>query len=262
MKLASQTVVLLTGGAGGIGQATARALGEKGYRVGLTDLAADRLSAAASALQTAGVTVAATPADVRDRAGLRAAFDQLQDSLGPADVVVTCAGVGTLSNIGNLDLDGLRAMFEVNVLGMANAIEAVLPGMIARRAGHIVGVASVAAYRGMPWMPGYSASKAAVATYLEALRPALKRRGIRVTTVFPGFVRTAMTQDTPFRHPVRMLEPDQAAAYLVRAIQRRPRDYAFHFGIALGMDLLRRMPSPLFDWVMDRAGPKALKSEF
>ncbi|MGG7382470.1 SDR family NAD(P)-dependent oxidoreductase, partial [Escherichia coli] len=76
-----------------------------------------------------------------------------------------------------------------------------------------------------PWMPGYSASKAAVSTYLEGLRPALKRRGIRGTTVCPGFVRTAMTTDMPFRKPIPMLDPEAAARHVARAIERRPRDY-------------------------------------
>ena len=70
----------------------------------------------------------------------------------------------------------------------------------------------------MPWMPGYSASKAALTTYLEALRPALKRRGVTITTVYPGFVRTGMTVGTPFRRPVPMMEPDEAARHVVRAV--------------------------------------------
>jgi short-subunit dehydrogenase len=111
-------------------------------------------------------------------------------------------------------------------------------------------------------MPGYSASKAAVATYLEALRPALKRRGVRITTVYPGFVRTGLTVETPFRHPVKMLEAAEAAEYLVRAIVRRPRDMTFPPSAAFNMGLLRRMPGRLFDWVMDFAGPRALTSEF
>ena len=153
-------------------------------------------------------------------------------------------------------------MLDVNVLGVARTIEAVLPGMVARGAGHLVGISSVAGYRGLPWMPGYSASKAALTTYLEALRPALKRRGVTITTVYPGFVRTAMTVETPFRKPVAMLEPEQAAEYLVRAIIRRPRDLVFPASIAFGMGLLRRLPSALFDWMMDRAGPQVLTSDF
>jgi short-subunit dehydrogenase len=111
-------------------------------------------------------------------------------------------------------------------------------------------------------MAGYSASKAALSAYLEGLRPMLKRRGVRITTVCPGFVRTAITADTPFRRPVPMLEPAQAAAYIVRALERRPRNYVFPFSTALGMRFLRSSPDWLFDWMMDRAGPRALTTDF
>jgi short-subunit dehydrogenase len=111
-------------------------------------------------------------------------------------------------------------------------------------------------------MASYSASKAALSTYLEGLRPALKLRGIRVTTICPGFVRTAITADIPFKKPVKMLEPEQAAAYIVRAIQKKPRDYVFPFSTKLGMNFLKRLPNPIFDWMMDRAGPNALNVDF
>ena len=155
-----------------------------------------------------------------------------------------------------MNLDGFRLMLEVNVLGVARTIEAVLPGMIARGRGHIVGISSVAGYRGLPWMPGYSASKAALTTYLEALRPALKIRGVKVTTLHPGFVRTGMTVEAPFRRPVPMLEPEEAAGYVVRAVERRPRDSTFPLSAALGMGLLRRLPNRAFDYCMDKAGPE------
>ncbi len=103
-------------------------------------------------------------------------------------------------------------------MGVAQSIEAVLPAMITRGRGHIVGVASVAGYRGFPWMISYSASKAALIAYLEAFRPGLRRRGVTVTTVCPGFVRTQMSADIPYRHPVKMIEPEEAARHLA------PRD--------------------------------------
>lgn len=255
-------VVVLTGAAHGIGRATACALAARGHRVGLIDRDNAALEAVAGRLREDGATVAAAVADVTDPEALRAAVAVLEAGNGPTGVLVACAGIGGLTLVPRLDPAALRAMLDVNVVGVANAIDAVLPGMIARGTGHIVGISSVAGYRGMPWMAAYSASKAALTTYLEGLRPALKRRGVTVTTVFPGFVRTGLTEGTPFRKPVRMLEPEQAAGYIVRAIERRPRDYAFPIGTAVGMGLLRRLPNRLFDWLMDRAGPKALTVEF
>jgi short-subunit dehydrogenase len=259
---AARPVILLTGAANGIGRATARALGARGYRLGLIDRDESALLAVADELAGKGVSVDARGADVRDGETLKAAVAGIESAVGPTEVLIACAGIGRLSSALDLDLDGFRQMLEINVLGVARTIEAVLPGMFARGAGHIVGIASVAGYRGLPWMPGYSASKAALATYLEGLRPALKRRGVRITTVYPGFVRTGITIDTPFRKPVAMLEPDEAAAYLVRAVERRPRDYTFPWSAALGMGILRRLPNRLFDHCMDQAGPRALTTEF
>jgi NADP-dependent 3-hydroxy acid dehydrogenase YdfG len=261
-RAATGQVVLLSGASQGIGRATARALAARGFRLGLMDRAEGPLVALAGELAAAGAKVAARVADVRDGEAVKEAVAALEREVGPTDVVVTCAGVGKLSSVPDLDLEGFRQMLDVNVLGMARTIEAVLPGMFARRGGHIVGIASVAGYRGLPWMPGYSASKAAVATYLEGLRPALKLRGVRITTVYPGFVRTGLTAETPFRYPVKMLEASEAAEYLVRAIVRRPRDLTFPLSAAFNMGLLRRLPGRIFDWAMDRAGPRALTSEF
>jgi short-subunit dehydrogenase len=255
-------VVLLSGASQGIGRATAQALAARGYRLGLLDRAEGPLVTLADELTAAGAKAVARAVDVRDGEALKAAISELEREVGSIEVVVTCAGVGRLSSALDLDVDGFRQMLEVNVIGMARTIEAVLPGMFARGSGHIVGIASVAGYRGLPWMPGYSASKAAVATYLEGLRPALKRRGVRITTVYPGFVRTGLTVETPFRQPVKMLEPSEAAEYLVRSIVRRPRDMTFPATAAFGMGLLRRMPARVFDWMMDRAGPRALTGEF
>jgi short-subunit dehydrogenase len=254
-------VVLLTGAAQGIGRATARALAARGFRLGLLDRNGALLEEIVAELRGSTV-VGSAEVDVRDAESLKRGVASLEESVGPTDVLVACAGVGTMSNALDLDVEGFRQMLEVNVVGVAHSIDAVLPGMFARKSGHIVGISSVAGYRGMPWMPGYSASKAALTTYLEALRPALKRRGVTITTVYPGFVKTGITLETPFRRPVAMLEADEAAAYIVRAIVKRPRDYTFPLGTAIGMDILRRLPNRLFDWVMDRAGPRALTSEF
>ena len=247
--------VILTGAAGGIGAATARRLAADGFVVGLIDSAVDRLDALAGELNG---RFAIRGADVRDEAALAEAVREIELANGPTDVLIAAAGIGRLASIHDLDLAGVRLMLEVNVLGVANAIAAVLPGMIERERGHVVGVSSVAGYRGLPWMPGYSASKAAVSAYLEGLRPPLKRRGIAVTDVKPGFVRTPMTEDTPFRRPVRMLEPDDAAREIVRAVKKRPRDHVFPFSTRVGMGWLRRMPNWCFDGAMDRFGPEAL----
>jgi short-subunit dehydrogenase len=259
MSGGTNRVVILTGAANGIGRATALALASRGYRLGLIDRDGEGLE---DVRERIGASAAASEADVADADAVKSAVAVVESAVGPAHVLVACAGVGGMTQVPHLDTPGLRAMLEVNVLGVAHAIDAVLPGMISRGRGHLVGISSVAGFRGLPWMASYSASKAALWAYLEGLRPALKRRGIKITTVFPGFVRTAMTADTPFARPVPMLEPEAAARYIVKAIEKKPRDYVFPFATALGMGFLRRSPNFLFDWMMDQAGPKALTTEF
>ncbi len=258
---ASQTLIL-TGAANGIGRASALALAKRGYRLGLIDRDVDRLAQTERDCSAVGATVTMQVADVTDLAAIRHAVGAIEEKLGPIDMVFGGAGIGGLTLVNHLDPGALKAMLDVNVVGVANLIDAVLPGMFARKRGHIFGVSSVAGFRGLPWMAAYCASKSALTAYLEGLRPALKLRGVRVTTICPGFVRTAITADTPFKNPIKMLEPEQAAQYIVRAIERKPRDFVFPFSTKVGMSFLKGLPTPIFDWMMDRAGPTALNVDF
>jgi short-subunit dehydrogenase len=254
--------VLLTGAANGIGRATALALAARGTPLGLIDRDGTALSALVQDLKERGATVADATADVTDREGLIRAVTSIEAAVGPMEVLVACAGIGTLTLVPELDTAMLRQTLEVNLVGVAQSIEAVLPGMVARGRGHIVGVASVAGYRGFPWMISYSASKAALIAYLEALRPGLRRRGVTVTTVCPGFVRTQMSTSVPYQYPVNMIEPEDAARYLVRAVEKRPRNCVFPWNTRIGLAILKYMPDRLFDRLMSWFGPQALRVEF
>jgi len=111
-------------------------------------------------------------------------------------------------------------------------------------------------------MISYSASKAALIAYLEAIRPGLRRRGVTVTTVCPGFVRTQLSTGIPYRRPVKMIEPEEAARHLVRAIERRPRNCVFPWSMRIGLAVLKYMPDSFFDRLMRWWGPQALNVEF
>jgi short-subunit dehydrogenase len=255
-------VVLLTGAAHGIGHATAVALARRGTPVGLIDCDSSALVELAQTLRDQGATVADVAVDVTDRHALILAVSEIAASLGSIEVLVACAGIGSLTQVPLLETITLRQTLDVNLVGVAHSIEAVLPAMITRGRGHIVGVASVAGYRGFPWMISYSASKAALIAYLEAVRPGLRRRGVTVTTVCPGFVRTKMSTDIPYQHPIKMIEPDEAARHLLRAIDRRPRNCVFPWDMKIGLTILKYMPDWFFDRLMYWFGPRALKIEF
>jgi short-subunit dehydrogenase len=258
----SMPTVLLTGAAHGIGQATAIALAQEDAPLALIDRDQSALAELGETLRQQGKRVACAGVDVTDRQALFEAVAEFVKVVGPIDVLVACAGIGTLTLVPELDTAGLRATLEVNVIGVAHCIEAVLPGMIERKRGHIIGVASMAGYRGFPWMISYSASKAALIAYLEAIRPGLSRRGVTVTTVCPGFVRTRLATEVPYLKPVKMIEPELAAKHLVRAIVRKPRNCIFPWNMKIGLAVLKFMPDRLFDRLMRWFGPQALKVEF
>jgi short-subunit dehydrogenase len=259
----AKPTVLVTGAAHGIGRATAIALARKGIPLGLIDRGAPGLADLAQTLKSESATRFATAVvDVTDRDCLFAEVNRLTAELGQIDVLIACAGIGSLTLVPELDTMTLRQTLEVNVVGVAQSIEAVLPAMIERRQGHIIGIASVAGYRGFPWMISYSASKAGLIAYLEAMRPGLRKRGVTVTTVCPGFVRTKMCADLPYQRPVKMIEPEEAARHLVRAVERRPRNCVFPMSMRFGLALLKYMPDGCFDWMMRQAGPRALHVDF
>jgi short-subunit dehydrogenase len=262
MMSMKRPAVLLTGAANGIGRATAMALADRGTPLGLIDRDGTALAALVQDLKERGATVADAAVDVTDREGLIRAVASIEAAIGPMEVLVACAGIGSLTLVPVLDTPTLRKTLEVNLIGVAQSIEAVLPGMIARGRGHLVGVASMAGYRGFPWMISYSASKAALIAYLEALRPGLRRRGVTVTTVCPGFVRTRISTSVPYQRPVKMIEPEEAARHLVRAVEKRPRNCIFPWNMRIGLAILRYMPDRWFDGLMRWVGPRALHVEF
>jgi short-subunit dehydrogenase len=260
--MTAKTTVLITGAAHGIGRATALALGRRGTPLGLIDRDVPALAELTKLLKGDGVTVISAAVDVTDRELLLKAVDDIAAALGSIEVLVACAGIGWLTLVPELDTSRLRQTLDVNLVGVAQSIEAVLPGMLARGRGHLVGVASMAGYRGFPWMISYSASKAALIAYLEAMRPGLRRRGVTVTTACPGFVRTRMCTSIPYQRPVKMIEPEDAARHLVRAIDRRSRNCVFPWNMRIGLAVLKYMPDSFFDRLMTWWGPQALNVEF
>jgi len=185
---------------------------------------------------------------VADRDRLLAAFAELRTRLGPVDLLVANAGVSTPVALEPQNVPEQLDTIRVNLFGVIAAVEAVLPDMLARRSGRIAAVSSLGAYKGLPGAGAYCASKAAVNVYLEALRIQLRGRGVAVTRLCPGFVRTPMVADN--RQPMPfLLEPADAARRMVRAIERRAKVYDFPWPMAALMRLTRWLP----DWVVARA---------
>jgi short-subunit dehydrogenase len=248
----SGKVVVVTGAAGGMGRALCHELAREGIRLGLIDRDAEGLASLQARLQECGVPCCGATADVSDRRAVRTAFDALVAELGSVDLLVACAGITGTTLVDDLAVERTEAIVRVNFLGVVYALEAVLPDMIARGSGHIVALSSLAGCRGMPFSAAYSASKAALIMYLESLRPPLRRRGIAVTTILPGFVRTELMANALVQPPMAMMEPEAAAQHILRAIRRRSRVYAFPWSTRMLLRVLGWLPPWLFDWCMAR----------
>lgn len=191
-------------------------------------------------------------ADVTDAAGLRAAADQVRADLGPIDVVVLNAGYWKQMDVADWDTEVFRRHVEVNLVGMSNGIGAVLPEMLTRGSGVIAGVASVAGYRGFAKSEAYGATKAGQINLLEALRSQLAGKGVHVTTICPGFVRTEMTQDNDFPMPF-IIEADDAARAICDGFERGRNEIVFPARMAATMKAARLVPVSLWPKLWSRS---------
>jgi hypothetical protein len=170
--------------------------------------------------------------------------------------VIANAGVsaGTLTERSE-DRAVFQEILDINVVGLFNTFQPFLQRMRAQRAGTLVGIASVAGFRGLPGASAYSASKAAVITYLESLRVELRGSGVRVVNINPGYIDTPMTRGNPYPMPF-MLPPDEAARRMVRAIERGARSVVIPWQMGLVGAVLRVLPGPVYDVLFARAPRK------
>jgi len=251
--------VFLTGASSGIGEALARRYAAQGATLGLFARREAELARVAAALIPA--TVATYAGDVRDDDALLRAATDFMARHGVPDVVIASAGVsrGTLTTHRE-DLPAFRAVFETNVLGTIATFQPFVNAMRDAKAGALVGVASVAGFRGLPGAGAYCGSKSAVITYLESLRVELRGSGIAVVTICPGFIATPLTEGNPYYMPF-LTAPDVAARKMVDAIARRRRFYVVPWQMGWLGAVMKLAPRPLYDRVVANRGRKPRRSD-
>jgi hypothetical protein len=248
--------VFLTGANSGIGAALAQYYAAQGATLGLFARRQAPLEALVAGLPAGAATAYA--GDVRDADALARAAADFVTRFGVPDVVIANAGVSRGALTENVeDLPVFRSVFDTNVLGVVHTFHPFLAAMREQRRGALVGIASIAGFRGLPGSGAYSASKAAAITYLESLRLELAGSGVAVVTICPGYIRTAMTAKNPYPMPF-LLDADKAAPLIARAIERRKRFYVFPWPMALVGRVLRLLPRPLYDAAFARA-PRKLR---
>lgn len=208
-------VVVITGGAAGIGRATAGTMAEGGAKVAIGDIHAER---AAEAAREIGRDAIGLPLDVTDREGFELFLDRVEEEFGPIDCLVNNAGVMLLGPIDEASPEATRAMIDVNLVGVINGTQAAMGRMKPRRRGRIVNIASQAGKAGMAGGATYCATKFGVIGFSEAVRTELKGTGVSISWILPGLVNTELAAGLPDIPLMDMLAPGDIADAVVRAL--------------------------------------------
>ncbi len=190
-------------------------------------------------------------ADVKDAAAVRAEADRVRAELGPIDVLIANAGIGGAAHATQLDPTRVAEVINVNVLGAANSVAAVLPEMAARGKGQLVAISSLSAYRGLAKSAAYCSSKAALSMFFESLRIDMRHSGVKVTIIHPGFIKTALTAGRHAKMPF-LMELDDAVLKIVNAIEKEKKTYAFPWQLASFVRLGMVMPNFMYDRIAER----------
>lgn len=249
MKPFTGNVVLVAGASRGIGAALAVHLAAEGARLVLAARDPTMLEAVASRCRDHGAPVLVCPTDLTDEAQCRRLLEQAVACFGQLDTLIYNAGRGEPGWFADQpDLARVRHEIDLNYLGMVACVHHALPHLLATR-GRIVGVATLGALVGFPYLSGYNAAKHAMRGFLDSLRAELRPRGVSVTVIYPGAVATERLKETlgSHLHEVPTISPERCAALIAKATLQRRRE------VVLGLSgKLLRLCYRLFPALIDR----------
>ncbi|MEZ6142017.1 MAG: SDR family NAD(P)-dependent oxidoreductase [Zavarzinella sp.] len=239
----AQTRVMITGASSGIGHALAREYAQAGAHVGLVARREAPLQELSAQIEASGGKAAYATADIQDYQQVQQAVQQLLTHLGGCDIMIANAGVGGHHSATSLNIHVTDKVIRTNLLGPLYTFEAILPTMLQQKSGQLVAISSMAAWRALPNVGAYCASKAGLNTFMRSLRMNLHGTGIATTVINPGFVATPMTEKNPTRLWVQT--PEKAARRIRRAISRKKTSYSFPKRMTMLMNLVRFLPDSI-----------------
>jgi len=242
--------IFITGASSGIGAQLARHYGTRGAQLGLVARRGALLEELARELQEQGASVSAYVADVTAPAAMRNAIDDFVARTGGVDCVIANAGIGIGDTLREGDSESVAHLMSVNVVGVTNTIIPFIPTMLRQNSGTLVAMSSVAGHRGLPGRAAYSASKAAIITFMDALRMQLADTNVHAMTLCPGFVETPLTASLTNRLPF-LLGVEDAVRLMAQAIDGRKKT----FTLPWQMDLVRHVMTNAPEWLIRRLAP-------
>lgn len=247
-------VVLLTGASSGIGYSLAKSLPKENCSLALLSRSKSTLDELVTEIKNDGAKALSYKCDVGNLDEVKHAFERIKNDFGRIDIAILNAGVSHRADVKNYSVEIARNIFDVNVFGIINFVEQLIPDFVQRKEGMIVGVSSLAEARGFPKSGFYNASKSAASLMLESLRVELKPYNIKVLTVKPGFVRTPMTDKNDFQMPF-LMDADKAAKIIIDGIKKEKHIIQFPLTTVIGSKIIKLLPDWLFDYLMNRPLP-------
>jgi short-subunit dehydrogenase len=246
-------VVFLTGASSGIGEALALEMAKRGAIVGLLARREDLLIKLAERCEKNGGKARWFAVDVTNAKAVSDAAESLRQEFGKIDILIANAGIGGNNEATrNFQAESVTQVINTNLIGAVNAVAAVLPQMLERKSGHLVAVSSLAGYRGLPKSAAYSASKAGMTAFFESVRLDVQHKGINVTIIKPGFIKTPLTARRKNKLPF-VMELDEAIPHFIEAIEKRKKFAVFPWQLGALVRAARFFPVWLYDKIAGRA---------
>ena len=242
--------ILITGASSGLGAALALAYARHGITLSLQGRHVDRLGQIARRCMGKGADVVTLIADVRDTETLTTWITERNNAL-PLDIVIANAGVSAGTSESAAWFQTTRAIFDINLYGVLNTLQPILPHFIERQSGQSAIISSLAGFRGFAGASAYCASKAAIRVYGEALRLQCRPHNVKINVVCPGFVKTPMTDQNPFPMPFK-ISAERAANLIKTGLEKDRPQIAFPWPMVWAVRLIAALPQRWLDGWLTR----------
>ena len=237
----------------GIGEALAIEIAKKGAILGLVARREEMLRELAEKCENIGGKARVFACDVVDASAVQKAANDLREEFGRIDILIANAGIGgNDKETRGLQPEAVKKVIDINLIGAVNSVYAVLPQMIERKSGQLVAISSLAGFRGLPKSAAYSASKGAMTNYFESIRLDVQDKGVSVTIIQPGFIKTPLTSGREAQMPF-LMELHNAIPLFIKAIEKKKPFAAFPWQLATVVRAGKFMPSWLYDRIAGRA---------